>query len=123
MFLGSPEAKFYWVNREVFVLVSGGTLVREKTDKYPRRLVVPKPCCREILELAHDISAAGHQGVQRTKSLIKEKYYWKGLEADVKRHIVGCSQCNQQKKPNRHAKHPLTFIRLGLQWKGFIWIS
>lgn len=108
LFLGSPEAKFHWVNREAFVLGSGGNLVREKTDKYPRRLVVPEPCRREILELSHDIPAVGHQGVQRTKTLIKEKYYWKGLGADVEKYIVGCSLCNQQKKPNRHTRHPLT---------------
>lgn len=47
------------------MLGSGGTLVREKTDKYPRRLVVPELCRRKILELSHDIPAAGLQGVQR----------------------------------------------------------
>lgn len=99
---------------------SGGTLVREKTDKYPRKLVVPERCRREILELSHDIPAAWHQGVQRTKTLIKEKYYWKGLGADVEKYIAGC---NQQKKLSRHAKHPLTNNHAGAQWKGFIWIS
>lgn len=113
LFLGSPEAKLFWVNRDGFVLGSGGTLVKEKIDKYPKRLVVPEPCRREILELSHDIPAAGHQGVQRTKSLIKEKYYWKGLGADVEKYTVGCSQCNQQKKPNRHAKHPWTHYQAG----------
>lgn len=44
LFLDSPEAKFYRVSREAFVLGSGGTLVREKTDKYPSKLVVPETC-------------------------------------------------------------------------------
>lgn len=113
LFLSSPEAKCYWVNREPFSLDSGGTLVREKTDRYPRRLVVPASCHRGILELCHDIPAAGYQGVKRTKGLIKENYYWKGLGADVEKYIIGCSLCNQQKKPNRHAKQ-------GPQWKGSI---
>lgn len=82
---------------------SEGTLIKEKADKYPRRLMVPEWCRWEILELSHDIPAAEHQGVQRTKSLIKEKCYWKGLGGDVENYIVGCSKCNQQKKPNRHA--------------------
>lgn len=49
LFLGSPEAKMFWVNRDGFVLGSGGTLVKENIDKYPKRLVVPEPCRREIL--------------------------------------------------------------------------
>lgn len=51
--------------------------------------MVPESCRREILEFSHDIPAAGHQGVQSTKSLIKEKYCWKGLGADVEKYIVG----------------------------------
>jgi RNA:NAD 2'-phosphotransferase (TPT1/KptA family) len=113
LFLSSPEAKFYWLNRQVFVLNSKGVLMRERTDKHPRRLVVPDSCRTEILQLSHDIPAAGHQGVQRTKELIKQKYYWKGLGADVEKYILGCSQCNMQKKPNRHAKHPLTKYQAG----------
>lgn len=71
LFLGRPEAKIYCVNREAFVLGSEGFLVREKTDKYPKRLVVPELCRTEILELSHDITAARHQGVQRTTNLVK----------------------------------------------------
>ena len=40
LFLASPEAKYYWVNKEMFKLVDG-VLFRQKTDSTDVELVVP----------------------------------------------------------------------------------
>lgn len=42
LLMSSPITKFYWVNREVFVVGEDQILYRKKTDSSPRRVVVPK---------------------------------------------------------------------------------
>ena len=48
-----------------------------------------------ILVETHD--KMGHQGSNRTYSLIKQQYYWKGMAKDVKDYIQRCLACQQEK--------------------------
>ena len=48
-------------------------------------LVIPKAWKYMILVETHD--KMGHQGNNRTYSLIKRQYYWKGMAKDVKDYI------------------------------------
>ena len=48
-----------------------------------------------ILVETHD--KMGHQGNNRTYSLIKRQYYWKGMAKDVKDYIQRCPTCRQEK--------------------------
>ena len=51
-------------------------------------LVIPKAWRYTILVETHD--KMGHQGNNRTYSLIKRQYYWKGMAKDVKDYIQRC---------------------------------
>ena len=54
----------------------------------------------QVLELLHN--AAGHQGIERTLSLVRRRCYWKGLDADVRNWIRHCERCtvSKQAMPN-----------------------
>ena len=54
-------------------------------------LVIPKALRYTILVETHD--KMGHQGNNRTYSLIKRQYYWKGMVKDVKDYIQRCPAC------------------------------
>ena len=54
-------------------------------------LVIPKTWRYTILIETHD--KMGHQGNNRTYSLIKRQYYWKGMARDVKDYIQRCPAC------------------------------
>ena len=58
-------------------------------------LVIPKAWKYMILLETHD--KMGHQGNNRTYSLIKRQYYWKGMAKDVKDYIQRCPACHQEK--------------------------
>ena len=58
-------------------------------------LVIPKVWRYMILIETHD--KMGHQGNNRTYSLIKRQYYWKGMAKDVKDYIQRCPACQQEK--------------------------
>ena len=71
-------------------------MVPEETDR--TLLVVPPSLRNEILELCHDIPAAGHQGIDRTIARMKKQFYWYGMSQDVKRYVNTCRTCSTQKK-------------------------
>ena len=58
-------------------------------------LVIPKSWCFTVLIEAHD--KLGHQGVTRTYHLIKQQYFWKGMNKDICKYIANCTLCKRKK--------------------------
>ena len=50
-----------------------------------------------ILKQLHD--DLGHQGRDRTLSLVRSRFYWPGLENDVEEKIKNCGRCIRRKTP------------------------
>ena len=68
-----------------FVLLNQNTTYASDHFKDFCALVIPKAWRYTILVETHD--KMGHQGNNRTYSLIKQQYYWKGITKDVKDYI------------------------------------
>ena len=113
LFKCNPAQKNMWINKEIFVLKNGvlRMMVPEETDR--TLLVVPSSLRNEILELCHDIPAAGHQGIDRTIARMKKQFYWYGMSQDVKRYVSTCRTCSTQKKRSKKGKYPLTLYHAG----------
>ena len=77
--------------------IHNGLLYRYASDhsKDFCALVIPKAWRYTILVETHD--KMGHQGNNRTYSLIKLQYYWKGMAKDVKDYSQRCPACRQEK--------------------------
>ena len=71
-------------------------------------LVIPKAWRYTVLVETHD--KMGHQGNNRTYSLIKQQYYWKGMAKDVKDYIQRCPACRQEKA--RVQSYPLHMMEI-----------
>ena len=112
LFISSPEAKYYWVNKEMFQLVDG-VLFRQKTDSRDLELVVPDSMKEQAIAWHHDIPSAAHQGIARTKAKLKEKFFWVRLSRDVESYVLSCSACSQNKKNKCYGKVPLTEYQAG----------
>jgi hypothetical protein len=56
---------------------------------------------QNILLKNHDNPIGGHYGVDRTVDILKRKYYWPGLRANVHKYIRHCAAC-QLNKIRRH---------------------
>ena len=64
-----------------FELSTDGLLY--KGDKLSEaKLVVPETLVREVIQMHHKVFA-GHQGIKRTRDLLKLHYYWPNLNRDV----------------------------------------
>ena len=76
--------------------------------------VVPTTERRMVLKFCHDLETAGHLGVTKTLSRIRQKYYWPGLQADTRAYIAGCEKCSRRKHPQMKKKAPMTLVESGL---------
>ncbi|GFO01889.1 transposon ty3-g Gag-Pol polyprotein, partial [Plakobranchus ocellatus] len=53
------------------------------------RIVIPEVLQKQVVKLAH----ASHQGVVKTKQLIREKVWFPGIDKMVEDHLKGCLPC------------------------------
>jgi hypothetical protein len=73
----------------------------------------------KILQLYHNSSLAGHQGITGTEELISRGYYWPNMNQFVEEYVKGCRTCQMAKKKNiwAHGKlHPLPVPDRPWQW-------
>ena len=54
-------------------------------------LVIPKSWRYTVSVETHD--KLGHQGNTHTYCLIKCRYYWKGMNKDIRKYIANCTLC------------------------------
>ena len=59
------------------------------------QLVLPEALRKEVLTQLHDDH--GHQGVERTTELVRQRCYWPRMHQDIKRWCQGCEPCTLAK--------------------------
>ena len=59
------------------------------------QLVVPKTHRHKAILGCHD--DIGHQGRVRTLSLLRERFFWPGMQVEATQHIAKCSRCLKRK--------------------------
>ena len=71
------------------------------------RIVMPKCLCRQTLSLAHE----GHQGIVRTKQLLRQKVWWPGMDTEAETLIKECIPCQSTMPPSPpEPLHPSTML-------------
>ena len=81
---------------ELFTHVRG-LLYKHITDSGQKILavVIPNSWKYTVLVEAHE--KLGHQGNACTYCLIKQQYYWKGMNKDIWKYIANCALCHREK--------------------------
>lgn len=89
-----------WVNLEI----KEGVLCRKwaSDKKVSHQVIVPMSEGREILEQCHDERTSGHLVVSKTLERVRNRFYWTGLQSDVRSYVTGCPHCRKRK--NRSAR-------------------
>ena len=106
VFISSPGAKYYWIHKEELKL-NKGILWRKKPENN-MVMVIPRTLRETLVKGYHDLPSSGHQGVDRTKLKIQQKYFWYGMSGYIKNYVKPCPVCNKNKKPSKHSRAPLT---------------
>ncbi len=116
-----PDGRAYCRESANFVLFSGllyRTHPDSKDDIYPtHQFVVPESLRAEALDGCHD--QAGHQGQNRTIALLRDRFWWPGLETAARARCADCKRCiqnegKQVRAPMQsvHAALPLDLLHL-----------
>jgi transposase InsO family protein len=86
-----------------------GVLYREVTEKEETKLqlVIPTVYRSHVLKGCHD--NIGHPGRERTLAIMKERFWWPQMSAQVEEKIKMCDRCIRRKSPT-NSKAPLVNI-------------
>ena len=69
------------------------------------QLVLPDKYKTTVLRQLHD--DMGHQGADRTTSLVRDRFFWPHMQREVETYLSRCCACLKQKKPCRETRAPL----------------
>ena len=61
--------------------------------QYQGLLYVPEIIRSEVISCHHNNLLAGHFGIDKTRELVGQKYYWPSLRRDVESYVQGCDVC------------------------------
>ena len=93
------------LNKEASKLVVQDNLLYRKIERNGvavSQLVLPKQHVDMVLKSLHDES--GHLGVEKTLELIRERFYWPKMGAEVEQYVKNCGRCITRKAlPQRAA--------------------
>ena len=118
----NPEVKSLLRIRKSLKLVKDILYRKTYTDnssskKIQWQLVVPKAYRSRALAGCHD--DVGHQGRMRTLSLLRERFFWPGMQAEGIRHVLKCTRCLRRKTPSHvaplqpiHVTQPLELVHM-----------
>ena len=59
------------------------------------QLLLPRKLIPEVLQSCHD--DMGHQGRQRTLSLVRERFFWPRMYTEVISYVTSCNRCQHSK--------------------------
>ncbi|KAK3565409.1 hypothetical protein QTP86_007936 [Hemibagrus guttatus] len=52
-----------------------------------------------LIHTAHTSLGTGHPGINETLSLLRDRFWWPSMAADVRRYMQGCEECAKVKTP------------------------
>ena len=90
------------------LVLQDGVLFHRNSD-VESRLVIPEAHKDRALEYLHN--NMGHLGRERTIALLRERFYWPGLDKFVRHKLKQCMPCLQGKAPNLLDKAALGHIK------------
>ena len=105
-------------NRTQLILKHGVLYKKARVNARTKHLlVIPQSYRQRAMEGCHD--QVGHLGQDRVLDLLRDRFYWPGMHADVTSYITSCPRClrrksQQDKAPllNIETSQPLELIHL-----------
>ena len=105
--LSDPEIDRVKDKLKTHHLASGTEILCDSALNVPRPYV-PIAFRNRVFDELHNIA---HPGVKSSQSLVKQRYFWPGMDKFIKEKVKHCVSC-QQSKITRHTKSPLTSFSL-----------
>ena len=99
------------------LVMDDGILKRRYEDTQSQstwlQLVVPRSLRDEVLHELHAGALEGHLGEDKTLNKLKERFYWPGMQRDVRNWCRTCEVCQTRKSAPKKNHAPLQTIKAG----------
>ena len=82
-------------------------------DVITKQLVLPKIWRKDVLQELHNTRTAGHLGVAKTLSRVRERFYWVQCRRDVQQWCRDCDLCAQKRGPQKKIRAPMRQYNVG----------
>lgn len=106
------------------LFVQEGILLRKYDNCTPTSSPRSWPQRNEVIQELHAGALEGHLGFDKTLGKVKERFYWPGMEQDVKAWCQTCENCATRKSGPVKNRAPLQTIKVGFPiCKWWRWIS
>ena len=98
--------------------LKSGVLLRSWRDKLAppessfHQIVAPASLRPKLLQIAHEIPAAGHLGVAKTQSRLLRHFFWPSISRDTKSFCRSCDVCQRLGKGKKPVPAPLQSMPL-----------
>ena len=83
------------------------SILREHNGKTDARILLPRVYRVGIMQKLHDDPMSGHLGFERTKDRILERFFWPGIESDIRHYCETCVACQRRRRPTPHMQATL----------------
>ncbi|XP_061167203.1 uncharacterized protein LOC133176048 [Saccostrea echinata] len=105
----TEEVKKYLRERKSFEIRKGVLFRNTQMDGMNiRQLVLPKSMIGTIFKGLHE--DIGHQGREKTSWLVKKRFYWPGMNTDMREKVGHCGRCVRS-KTREHPRSELVTIK------------
>ncbi len=102
----STQSKSLLRHWDKLSLGEDGVLRRKTATR--TQLVLPETYKQRVLQELH--TKMGHQGVERTMSLVGGRFFWPKMQGEIEYFVTKCCTCLKQKKPSKETRAPLMNI-------------
>ena len=113
----SETLKYYWAQWDSLRL-SEGVLYRlwesPTGDRVVWLILLPKKLQREVFNHLHSSTSAGHFGVTKTLSRVRERFYWARCHQDIHNWCQSCDLCASKKGPSKKPRAPMRQYNAGV---------
>ena len=71
---------------------------------YKNRIYIPNVANlrRVVMDEIHQAPYSGHPGYQKTITIARKQYFWRGMRKDIVEYISRCMKCQELKVKNQH---------------------
>ena len=96
----NPKLQPYKNIHDELTIANNGILLRNA------RVIIPEKLQDQVITIAHE----GHQGITKTKSLMRSKLWFPKMDDMVERYVNSCHECAMNTNTNNHV--PLSMSEL-----------
>ncbi len=102
--LNTPQAKRQFFNKAGEFLIQNSRMYKKNGNKPPLLVIIDGKHRNSILLHAHE--SLGHRGIYAVYEVIRHRFYWPQMRADVNHHVKSCHEC--QIRSLKRLEIPLT---------------